>query len=195
MSPRECQELFEGRPIVELAPGGAGPAELDEREQGERRHRRHDQRDQQLDEDRRAEPHARSLLRTGGAHGVRRALSADAGARRRVAVPGPGVRRVDRGFWRSIYKCSEQSGGPYVTGWINVLFPYLDAGAPFHGSRRRSPIERNPYAYSWQQDVAAKIEIHDIDDIEDADPFGGTTLGAFPRGLSQAPLTWHYLST
>ncbi len=101
--------------------------------------------------------------------------------------------RVDRGFWRSIYKCSDQSGGPYVTGWINVLFPYLDEGAPFPGSGRHGPIARNAYMDTWQQDVAATVEVQGLGDIGDVDPFRGTTLGSFPRGLSQVPLTWHYL--
>jgi hypothetical protein len=37
---------------------------------------------------------------------------------------------VDEDFWRSIYKCQDESGGPYVNGWINVFFPYLHAKAP-----------------------------------------------------------------
>lgn len=84
--------------------------------------------------------------------------------------------RADRGFWQSIYKQKGGSGGPYVTGWINVLFPYLDGGGgPF------DRIERNDYALTWSQDM-------------DAD-FRGTTLGAFPRGLSHVPFVWKYLGT
>src|SRR5262249_50413395 len=33
--------------------------------------------------------------------------------------------KVDRGFWQSIYKLNDASGGPYITGWINAFFPYL----------------------------------------------------------------------
>ncbi len=32
---------------------------------------------------------------------------------------------VDREFWRALYKREGLSGGNVVTGWINVLFPYL----------------------------------------------------------------------
>jgi hypothetical protein len=37
------------------------------------------------------------------------------------------------------YHVDSRSGGPYVSGWINVLFPYLDGP---HGS-----FERNPYPF------------------------------------------------
>jgi hypothetical protein len=33
--------------------------------------------------------------------------------------------RPDRELWRSFYKYESRSGGSRVTGWINVLFPYL----------------------------------------------------------------------
>ena len=48
---------------------------------------------------------------------------------------------ADRSFWQSIYKENDQSGGPYVTGWINVLFPYLQ-------NRKGNPI-RNSKAFTW----------------------------------------------
>jgi hypothetical protein len=86
--------------------------------------------------------------------------------------------RADRAFWRSIYKRKGEggSGGPYVTGWINVLFPYLAAG--ISPSNR---IMRNDYALAWSHDMDA--------------PFRGTTVDVFPQGLSQVPLTWEYLGT
>ena len=28
-------------------------------------------------------------------------------------------------FWKSFYKLQDMSGGPYVTGWINVFFPCI----------------------------------------------------------------------
>ncbi|XP_070532342.1 uncharacterized protein [Ptychodera flava] len=35
---------------------------------------------------------------------------------------------VDKNFWSSIYKRDDSSGGPYITGWIITLFPYLFEG-------------------------------------------------------------------
>ncbi|HWO26998.1 MAG TPA: DUF4419 domain-containing protein [Kofleriaceae bacterium] len=80
--------------------------------------------------------------------------------------------KADREFWQSIYKTNGGSGGPYVTGWINTLFPYLDGD---------DGIIRNHYATAWSKDMD--------------DPFRGTTMSSFPRGMSQAPLTWDYLGT
>jgi len=34
-------------------------------------------------------------------------------------------RKADSEFWSQIYKQSEGSGGPYITGWITTFFPYL----------------------------------------------------------------------
>jgi hypothetical protein len=83
---------------------------------------------------------------------------------------------ADREFWRSIYKLHNASGGPYVTGWINVLFPYLDEGGP-------GGIAPNPHALRlrWSLDGARGDS--------------GPTLGTFPRGLSSVPFTWKYLGT
>jgi hypothetical protein len=69
-----------------------------------------------------------------------------------------------------MYKQDDESGGPYVTGWINVLFPYLDGGT------RRGGIVRNDAAFN-------------------AAGGHGPTLAAFPCGLSRVPLAWDYLGT
>jgi hypothetical protein len=82
----------------------------------------------------------------------------------------------DRTFWQSIYKDDGGSGGPYVTGWITVLFPYLDGGGPPMGR-----IVRNDYALAWSSGGGRYAD--------------GPTLGRFPRGLSRVPLTWEYLET
>lgn len=36
--------------------------------------------------------------------------------------------KPDRAMWQSFYKREGGSGGPYVNGWINALFPSLSAG-------------------------------------------------------------------
>ncbi|MCC6559247.1 MAG: DUF427 domain-containing protein [Polyangiaceae bacterium] len=53
---------------------------------------------------------------------------------------------VDRAFWQSFYKLQSASGGPYVTGWINVLFPYLEI-MDVH-QNRRAPMP-NPAMARW----------------------------------------------
>lgn len=78
--------------------------------------------------------------------------------------------KPDTAFWQSLYKRNDHSGGPYVTGWINVLFPYLD----LPGQARST---RNPAAYAWSAD------------------HHGTALHSFPSGVSRVPLRWLYLGT
>ena len=37
----------------------------------------------------------------------------------------------DLAFFRSIYKVDQTSGGPYMNGWLNVLFPYQWNATPW----------------------------------------------------------------
>jgi hypothetical protein len=74
-----------------------------------------------------------------------------------------------------MYKQHDESGGPYVTGWINALFPYLAGGRP-----GKAGIVRNGHALTWSGDIGGGE---------------GPTLGRFPRGLSSVPLAWDYLGT
>lgn len=85
----------------------------------------------------------------------------------------------DRAFWQSFYKTGGQSGGPWVTGWINVLFPYLmNDDAPTPGSR----VFRNEYLTSWEAGLSAPRA-------------GGPLSNDFPTGLSCVPFTWEWLET
>lgn len=80
--------------------------------------------------------------------------------------------RPDRVFWQSFYKFHNQSGGPYITGWINRLFPYIRK----LGSQELTP---NP-----------AIDRDAVDNI-----FHQPSFDAFPSGLSIAPFLWSYLGT
>ncbi len=79
--------------------------------------------------------------------------------------------RPDIALWRSLYKRNDGSGGPYITGWINTLFPYVVAGG--------QPV-RNDAAITWRAGVDAVLG-------------GGPTLEAVPSGLSRVPFLWKYL--
>jgi len=70
----------------------------------------------------------------------------------------------DRTFWESFYKRRGGSGGPFVTGWINLLFPYLAKG-------------KNRVAWSsgnWMSGFSCPKP-------QDFDP-----------GMSKAPFVWNY---
>jgi len=87
--------------------------------------------------------------------------------------------RADRAFWQSFYKRNNASGGPYVTGWINVLFPYIEQ-SDWSNKRRRTA--RNDAVTSWEKGLSS--------------PFGGgPKTDDFPVGLSAAPFVWNYLET
>ncbi|MCE9571701.1 MAG: DUF4419 domain-containing protein [Deltaproteobacteria bacterium] len=77
--------------------------------------------------------------------------------------------QVDQAFWRSFYKLKGESGGPYVSGWINTLLPYV---LDYHGNRCA-----NRDATGWAESLGA--------------PFGGgPNEGFLPSGLSQVPFLW-----
>ncbi len=73
----------------------------------------------------------------------------------------------DPELWTSIYKLENRSGGPYATGWLTKLFPYLGSGKK--GTRRATLGEPPPGTYYF-----------------------GVTTDEWPGSLSIAPLTWQY---
>lgn len=81
---------------------------------------------------------------------------------------------VDRTHWQSFYKLKSASGGPYVTGWINVLLPYV--------FDYRGNVSENDDVTSWQRGFASPLG-------------GGPTVQNLPSGLSTVPFLWKYLGT
>ena len=65
------------------------------------------------------------------------------------------------------------SGGPYISGWIIFLFPYLDAGS------------KNHYVFggNWK-DASSKKSF-----------FSRLTTSSFKYHMNQIPFTWNYLGT
>jgi hypothetical protein len=79
--------------------------------------------------------------------------------------------RVDVDFWQTFFKRKDGSGGPWVQGWINVLFPYL---------RHDRKHVRNDRMADWKQAFGERLE-------------GATAMREIPHGLSRAPFVWRYL--
>ena len=76
---------------------------------------------------------------------------------------------VNKDFWQSIYKIHEESGGPYITGWLLNFFPYTDKGKvreiiQFDKDMKMSEVKKSHY---------------------------DTT---FPKGQSKVPFIWKYFS-
>ena len=69
-------------------------------------------------------------------------------------------------FWDNMYKQSGGSGGPYASGWINTLIPYLGATAS----------TKNPFTEKWQSNGF----------------MDGPTLDQFPSSLAKVPFKWEY---
>ncbi len=83
--------------------------------------------------------------------------------------------RVDVRFWQTLFKHANESGGPYVRGWINVLLPYLRYG-------ENDKLEQNPWVGRWRAGLAAEFD-------------GGPSAACIPSGLSSVPFVWDYLGT
>lgn len=78
--------------------------------------------------------------------------------------------KVNHVFWESIYKISGGSGGPYISGWLPKLFPYLNT------------TENTP-------------RINKYVNTEPSSPFSGLSTDDFYNGMSQADFTWNYHGT
>ncbi|AKF11778.1 DUF4419 domain-containing protein [Sandaracinus amylolyticus] len=75
---------------------------------------------------------------------------------------------VDVAFWQSFYKLSDGSGGPRITGWVNVLLPYLVG--------RDGRPERNAALRAWRDGH-------------------GPTTERLPSGICCVPFLWKYMGS
>lgn len=75
-------------------------------------------------------------------------------------------------FWRSFYKENDSSGGPYMTGWMQLLFPYIGDSCEM--------LERNPHHANWEKGMKAGFG-------------GGPSLNDLSSGLSRVPFIWEYI--
>jgi hypothetical protein len=96
----------------------------------------------------------------------------------------------DRDFWRSFFRYQSGSGPAELTGWINVLFPYLKPGR-----RNDGALEPNPYLATWEEgfrraeEREAKGQWLDFRDVR------GPGMGLIPPGLAGAPVLLQDLAT
>lgn len=83
---------------------------------------------------------------------------------------------IDTAFWQSLYKKNTASGGPYVTGWVNTLFPYIEQRYLDAGNLAQRTAW-NPYLATWEKGLSS--------------PHGGGPVHEeIPKGLSVAPFIW-----
>lgn len=79
--------------------------------------------------------------------------------------------RPDVRFWETFFKHADGSGGPWVRGWINTFFPYVELS---------QKLERNPYVSSWAKGLDGHFG-------------GGASPASIPSGVSTVPFEWHHL--
>jgi len=80
----------------------------------------------------------------------------------------------DPQFWRSFFHYESGSMGSALTGWINVLFPYLVDW------KTKQPTKPNEYMATWQQNFAKSPR-----SWKDTP---GPSMGEMPSGLASAPV-------
>lgn len=80
---------------------------------------------------------------------------------------------VDVPFWETFFKHADGSGGPWVRGWINTLFPYL--------RKETSGLVRNEYLTAWTKPLKNPRDAV------------GPRPSEISSGLSQVPFIWKYL--
>jgi hypothetical protein len=103
---------------------------------------------------------------------------------------------VDNSFWNSIYKEDNESGGPFVTGWVTKLFPII----------KTSLVEENgvvfekgfPYLQTYlnkefkEQNVRIFGAIARNPVFQNPD-FKKLQLDDFNNGINKVPFIWKYL--
>jgi len=84
---------------------------------------------------------------------------------------------ADANFWKSMFRYNSGSGPAVLTGWANVLFPYL--------KRVDEKLSPNPYLKDWK----ARLEIDDGQHWRERwDAPQGAGLHAFPACFTSVPL-------
>lgn len=76
--------------------------------------------------------------------------------------------KIDHAFWSTMFKRVDESGGPYITGWMIKFFPYINYG--------KDSLVINPYI---NKEPKGFME--------------GLTTDNFNNGLSKVGFIWNYL--
>ena len=77
---------------------------------------------------------------------------------------------ADRSWWRNYFKIKGGSGGVFIGGWVNWLFPYLD------------DADGGKYRNGFVGDLVGGV-------------MGGSHISDFPISLAKAPFCWEYYDT
>lgn len=93
--------------------------------------------------------------------------------------------QVKQTFWQSIYKWKEESGGPYITGWITAFFPYFK-------DKTGAAVVPNPWLARGGDALQALLY---PPEKRDPNQLGyGLKAEYVPNGLASAPFDWNVLA-
>lgn len=92
----------------------------------------------------------------------------------------------DTAFWESFFRYESNSGPAELTGWINVLFPYLK------DLRRNGHLVRSPYLDQWHSGWQTATQR--AEPLSNNDEPQGPDLYCLPSGLSRAPVQFEDIS-
>jgi hypothetical protein len=85
-------------------------------------------------------------------------------------------------FWKGLYKEDNSSGGPYVSGWLVRLLPYL---------KHRDFVCQVPNDYRTGYYTPWRTDLRNF--MLDGGPrMGGLTHDQLPSSVSAVPFTWEY---
>jgi hypothetical protein len=84
--------------------------------------------------------------------------------------------RADREFWKSFYNLNDDSGGPFMTGWINVFYPYIG------NTQANAFVDWNKWAaFDWSE----------LQRMPEEERFMiGTKPRILPPSVCKVPFTW-----
>ena len=93
----------------------------------------------------------------------------------------------DPELWQKIYKVDNDSGGPYISGWIRRFFPYIQTYEPIDFESFEESLDDLPEP----RKIMARN--HWLDNDDEPKRFSGMKTDNFPPSLSKVPLTWNCL--
>jgi hypothetical protein len=90
--------------------------------------------------------------------------------------------RPNVAFWKAVYKQEDASGGPYTSGWLVRLLPYL----------KQREFKNNRLS-TWRTDLRNPWLGRPL--LQNADAFEGVTDDQLPSSASLVPFVWEYLGS
>lgn len=84
----------------------------------------------------------------------------------------------ERGFWNSIYKLHNESGGPFVSGWVLAMFPYMEGYVRNGNDLARDAAGK--YVRKMQRSTVLAWEAGR----------SRVKTGDFPPGTTNVPFVW-----